>query len=584
MAGPRIPAPRIGSPSVRHRLLVVFILLALLALSGRLVWVQGLNSRALAAEAKENRTVEREIPALRGQILDRNGSVLADSVERYDLWVNQLQVSDYNKTSDVPKAKKGIRGAARKLAPVLGWTPEKTAKALTGDRGFSYLKKSVDPAVRDAAISLRIPGIGADRVSERSYPAGKVAGNVIGFVGADGTAWAGTELAYDKKLRGKDGKTVYERGASGQALPTGRQDVTPAVDGQSVELTVDQDLQWRTQQILAETVDKWGATGGSAVVLDPHTGEVYALADYPTYDPNQPGKTKAEYRGNQSISNVFAPGSTGKLFTMASAIEEGKVTPSSQYTVPYDMEFKGNRIKDSHPHPTQRLTLAGVLKHSSNVGTVQIANTLTPETRYEYLQKFGIGEKSGLELPGESGGILHPADQWTGRTEFTTAFGQGYSVTALQITSAISTFANDGVRVQPTLVRGTVDEDGTVNSEGEPEKTRVISARTAATMRNLMDNDIPDDGSNNADVDGYAIGGKTGTAEVGDGTYTASFIGMAPVDDPGLVVGVFVYGLNTFISGNTAAAPAFSEIMQYALQNQRIAPTGEPGRELDDEW
>ena len=571
-----------GDPSTRHRLLISLVLVAVLALSGRLIWVQGLDASARAQEAVDQRTVTRPIPALRGDITDRNGTVLASSVQRYDVWVNQTQVDEYLQNSKTAE-ETGVKAAAKELAPVLGWSVSKTEKALTGDAGFSYLQKNVEPAVRDAAISLKIPGIGADPVSDRIYPAGSVAGNVLGFVGADGSALAGTELSFDDELAGTDGKTTYERGAQGQIIPTGKQETTPAVDGDDVVLTLDRDLQWKAQQVVAGAVEQWGATGGSAVAYNARTGEVLALAEYPTYDPNTPAKADPEDLGNRSISSVFEPGSTGKLFTMAAAIEEGTVTPESQYEVPYEKYFEGERIKDSHHHPDQRLTLAGVLKNSSNVGTVQISETLSPEVRHDYLLAFGLGQKTGVELPGESAGIVHPASEWTGRTRYTTSFGQGYSVNALQMVSAVGTFANDGVRVQPSLISGVREDDGSVRPLGEPERTRVVSSETAETMQLLMDNAV-DDETSSAAVPGYAVAGKTGTAQVPDGTYTASFIGFAPADDPGIVVGVFLFGLDTFISGSRAAAPAFSELTTFALQNQGIAPTGQPGRQLENEW
>ena len=577
-----IPEPRVGDPSTRHRLLICLILVAVLALSGRLIWVQGLDSSARAEEAIAQRTVTRTIPALRGDITDRNGAVLASSVERYDLWVNQLQVGEYHATSKTAELK-GVDAAAKDLAPVLGWTETETRDALTGDAGFAYLTKNVEPEVRDAIMAMKIPGIGSYRVADRLYPAGSVGGNIIGFVGADGTALAGTELSVDKQLSGTDGKTTYERGAQGQIIPTGKQETTEAVDGHDVVLTIDRDLQWKSQQIVAGAVEKWGATGGSAVVYNARTGEVLSLAEYPSYDPNDPGAAEEQDRGNRSISNVFEPGSTGKLFTMAAAIEEGTVTPQTQYEIPYEMYFEGQRIKDSHSHPDQRLTMAGVLKESSNVGTVQIAETLEPQVRYDYLKAFGLGERTGVELPGESAGVVHPADQWTGRTRYTTAFGQGYSVNALQMVSAVGTFANDGVRVQPSLIAGTRQDDGTIRPLGQPESTRVVSSETAQTMRELMDNSV-EDGKSTASVTGYAVGGKSGTAQAGDGTYTASFIGFAPADDPEIVVGVYLFGLDTFISGTKAAAPAFSELTTFTLQNQGIPPTGAPGRELENEW
>lgn len=576
-------APQVGSPRTRLQPMLALVMALIVVLGGRLVWVQGFDIPARAEQAVQQRTAVRTVSAVRGDIEDRSGTVLARSVERYDLWVNQKQVGEYLKNSrSAPE--KGVPAAAKQLAPLLGWSIEETEAKLTGDKGFVYLLKNVEPSVRNAAMKLGIDGIGADRVSDRTYPNGQVAGNVIGFVGADGTALAGTELAFDSALSGADGEISYERGAGGQIIPTGVSRTTPAVDGSDVVLTLDADLQWKAQQILAGIVDRFGASGASMVVLDPHTGEVLVLAETPTYDPNDPGATDEQYRGNQSLSNVFEPGSTGKLFTVATALEQGTITPATEFTVPYTQEFGGEMFKDSHPHDTMQYTTAGILKNSSNTGTLQIAETVTPAQRYDTLRAFGLGERTGVGLPGESAGILHPLEDWKGRLAYTTAFGQGYSVTPLQIVSAVSAFANDGVRMQPTLIAGTRDTNGIFTPSPVAEGVRATDPQTAATILELMDNDI-DDVDGNAAVAGYAVGGKTGSAQnMGDGTYTASFIGAAPIDDPDLVIGVFVYGLTTYISGNTAAAPAFSEMMTYALQTQGIPPTGVAGRELENEW
>lgn len=577
-----LPAPRVGAPAVRHRLLLVSFLVIALVISGRLLWVQGLNASTLAQEAVKQRTVERVMPALRGAIVDRSGTPLATSVERYDLWVDQRQVPGFKKNSKKAKVK-GIDAAAQELAPVLGWSLAQTKKALTGKRGFLYLKKNVEPAVYSAVMSLRIPGVGGDRVADRIYPAGSVGGNIIGFVGSDGNALAGAEYTYDKELRGTDGSTTYERGAGGQIIPTGKQHTTEPVDGQGLVLTIDRDLQWKAQQVIAGAVEQWGVTGGSAIVYNARTGEVFALADYPTYDPNDPGAAPAEDRGNRSISNVFEPGSAGKLFTLAAALEEGTATPTSHYIIDYEQRFRGERIKDSHQHPRQRMTLAGILKDSSNVGTVQVAETLTPQVRYDYLRAFGLGERTGVGLPGESAGVVHPPEKWTGRTRYTTAFGQGYSVNALQMVATVGTFANEGVRVQPTIVKGVQEADGKVRPLGEPKRTRVVSAKTADEMVRLMDTAV-DDGTSAAKVPNYAVAGKTGTAEVSDGTYSPSFIGFAPADDPEIVIGVFLFGMKTYISGARAAAPPFADLMSYSLQSQGIAPTGRAPRTYETEW
>lgn len=579
-----MPPARVGSPSVRHRWILTAVLVMALLLSGRLVWLQGLNANALAQQAVDARTVTRTVMAPRGDVLDRHGAVLASSVERYDIWVNQLQVPDYRKNSKkYSDAEKGVAGAAHQLAPLLGKSVEETKAALTGDRGFMYLLKDVEPSVRDAVMSLRIDGIGADRVSKRIYPAGAVGGNVIGFTGADGAALAGAELAYDDRLSGTDGYVTYERGAGGQAIPTGKQESVDAVHGQDLVLTIDRDLQWRAQQVIQSTVEEWGASAGSVVIQDAHTGEILVLADYPTYDPNAPGLTEEKYRGNQSISNVFEPGSTGKMITMSAALEEGHVTPESEYVVPYTQVFNGNPVKDARFHETQNLTLAGVLANSSNVGTVQVAETMTPKVRENYMRAFGLGAPTNLGLPGESAGIVHPSDQWQGHTRSAIAFGHGYSVTAVQMTGVLSALVNGGERIEPTIVAGTRDTDGSIEPIRTPERRQAVSEKTAQTMIQLLDNAVDDEISAVA-VPNYATAGKSGTAQVTDGTYTTSFIGTAPADNPRYVVGVFIYGMNGFNSGTVSAGPAFSEIMAYTLQSRGVAPTGREPTTFDNEW
>ncbi|CAM4074976.1 MULTISPECIES: peptidoglycan D,D-transpeptidase FtsI family protein [Helcobacillus] len=572
-----------AEPHRRHRLVLIGIAIFALLLGGRLIWVQGLNSAELSEKAVQARTVERTIPALRGDILDTNGNVMATSVLRYDIWVDQRQVGDYRANDDTA-TETGVKAAAKQLAPLTGMSVADLEKKLTGKAGFQYIIRNVEPSERDAIMALDIPGIGADRATERIYPGGMVGANVVGFVSSDGQALGGTELSWDEHLRGQDGHTTYERGAGGQVIPSGSNTTKDAVDGQDVVLTIDEDIQHRAQEIITAKVKEWNGTGGSIVVIDTATGDIVALAEDPTFDPNQPAKAKPDLLGNQSISNVFEPGSTGKLFTMAAALEEGVTTPSEKHTVPYSKEFKGHQVRDSHQHPTQYLTTAGVLKESSNVGTVEIANRMSPKTRYEYLRKFGLGQPTGLPLPGESGGILHKPENWTGRTEFTTSFGQGYAVNAVQVTSAVGTFANDGVHVRPRIVKGVKDAKGVLRPTQKQQADRVVSPETAATMRQLMDNDVPDNPDSNAHVPGFAVGGKTGTAQVPDGTYTASFIGMAPMDDPRYVIGVFVYGLPAYFSGNTVAAPAFADIMSYTLHARRVTPSGKDGVELDNTW
>ena len=576
--------PRNGyEPFRRHRVIVALMLIAALAISGRLVWIQGLNSAQLAAEARANRLHTERVPALRGDILDSDGQVLATSTERYRIIVDQRQMPNYREKSQNAEVK-GVKAVAMELSPLLSMSVDELEQKLTGKSGYTVLAKDVSPEVEAAVKQLKIGGVTSERVAERLYPAGQVAGNIVGFTGSDGTALAGAELSFDKILRGTDGERQYERGAGGQLIPSAKVHEKEAIDGESIELTIDRDLQYRAQEILAQRVKDFGGSGGSAVVIDPRTGHVLALADYPTYDPNDPGAADAQYRGNQSISNVFEPGSTGKLFTVASVINEGKAKVDDKFTIPYRKEFGGESIKDSHEHPVLHDTLAGVLKHSSNVGTVEVSRRISNEKREEYLRGFGFGARTNIGLPGESAGILHAAKDWRGRTQYAVAFGHGYAVTPLQVTSAVGTVGNDGVHIEPRIVKGRVSKDGSFTPEPKGDHTLVVSSETAATMRALMDNDVDDDGKAAGSVEGYPVGGKSGTAQVPGGTYTSSFISMAPMDDPQLVVGVFVYGVRGFKSGSIVAGPAVSELLGYALQRRGIAPSGTPGTQLENEW
>lgn len=550
-----------------------------LAIIFRLVWIQGLNAQDLANEAKEARTYTRNVAALRGDILDRDGKVLATSMERYDIWVNQLQVVDY-KNPDQSADLAGVQLAARQLSPVLGMSVEELENILSGEQGFKYVKKAVNPQVNESVKAMNIPGIGSDRVQQRIYPAGEVGANVIGFVGSDGTALAGAELSFDNELSGEDGFETFERGAGGQAIPSGASTKTAAIDGKNIQLTIDQDIQYRAQELITEVVAKENASGGSIVIMNARTGELLALADTPTFDPNNPGASPSENLGNQAISNVFEPGSSGKLFTVAAALEEKKVSNQDRFYSPDSKDFNGEIISDAINHQPKNYTLAGILKDSSNVGIVQVGQRVEPEVLHSYFEAFGIGTATNIGLPGESAGILHPAENWVGRNRLVMNFGQGYSTTALQITSAVAIFFNDGLKVEPTIIK---TQGKNAKEQISDDENRVISAETAKMMREYLDNNIDDENSPAA-VAGYAVGAKTGTAEeISKGTLTLSIIGSAPMDNPQIVVGVFIYGAHGGFGG-TVAAPVFSEMMSYVLQVEGISPTGKGGIELRNEW
>ena len=562
---------------------MVVVLFVMSLFVGRLVQLQGLDASALAEDALGNRLVKTRLPALRGDITDAGGVVLAHTVERRDITVDQRLVPDYSVESGGGLRTVGVDGAAADLAPLLDISEADLREALRGQEKFAYVAKNVTPEVWRQVAALGIPGILSERTSERIYPAGPVAGNLLGFISADGRPLAGLEMTRDGVLAGTDGTRRYERGGDGQMIPTGkRADVAP-IPGGDVRLTLDRDLQWYAQQAITAQVGKSGAEWGQALVIEVETGRILALAESPTVDPNDPGAAAPEDRGSRALSEVIEPGSTAKVVTAAAALEEGLVTPQDRFEVPYLYTTEnGQTFKDSHAHGIEHLTFAGILGKSSNTGTVMVGSQMSRETRHEYLSRFGFGQPTGLGFPGETNGILAAPEDWDGRQQFTVLFGQGVAVNALQSAQVFATIANDGVRMTPRLVEGTRSADGAWTPQPTGEPTRVVSPETAQQVRTMLEGAVSEQGTGeNAQIPGYRVAGKTGTAEApsprgGYSGYTGSFIGMAPAEDPKLVVAVIVQRPQNGYYGGTVAAPVFQDVMSYALQARKIPPSGQP--------
>lgn len=590
-ARPARRGPRVAHPDARLRIAVLVVLFVMSLFAGRLVQLQGLDASALAAEALGNRLREETVPAVRGEITDANGVVLASTVERRNVTVDQRVVGQYEKEVAGSVRRVGARGAAEDLAPLLGMSVDDVEERLTGDAGFAYVKKGVTPEVWRQVAELGVPGILAEHSFERVYPAGNVAGNVLGFLGADGTPLAGLEMTRDEHLRGTDGSRRYETGGGGQRIWTDEATEVDPVPGGDVRLTLDRDLQWYAQDVIAEQVEEFGAEWGSVVAIEVETGRILALAEAPSVDPNDPGSAPEEDRGTRALRDVVEPGSTAKVITAAAAIEEGVARPEDRFEVPYRYTTEnGQTFRDSSPHGLQKLTFAGILGKSSNTGTVMVGKQLDRQTRYDYLTRFGMGQPTGLGFPGETKGIVHPPQSWDGRTEYAVLFGQGFSLNMLQSAQVFATIANDGVRVSPRLVEGTVDEKGEYHAEPQTETVRVVSPETAAAVRSMLEGAVAEGGTGgNAAVPGYRIAGKTGTAEApspdgGYSGYTSSFIGMAPADDPKIVVAVMLQRPTKAFYGGTVAAPVFSDVMAYALQHRRVPPTGAAPALVPLEW
>ncbi|WP_298459692.1 penicillin-binding protein 2 [uncultured Cellulomonas sp.] len=573
--------PAAADPDRRHRVLLGIALALLVVFAGRLFYVQGLAGSAVAATALEERMSTATLVAPRGQITDAEGVALATTVERYVLWVNQAQIATFKRTVNGTVVAEGPAGAAQILAPLLDVDAGELGFQLTGDRTYVEIRRGVLPEVWRAIRQEGITGVEADRADERIYPAGSVAGNVVGFLNQDGEALAGLERALDDELTGVDGTYRYERGAGGQEIPGGAREQTPAQPGHDVRTTIWRDLQWKAQEAVDQQLVETGSDSAALVAMKVDTGEILALVDSGAVDPNEPGRTPADRRGSRAISDVFEPGSTAKVITMAAAIESGITDPYQPWEVPYTYTTaNGQTFKDSHEHGLEKLTTTGILAESSNTGTVMLGQQIPEQVRYDYLAKFGFGTPTGLELQNESAGILHPVDAWDGRTKYAVLFGQGVSVNAVQATQVFATIANGGVRMPAHLVRDVTAPDGTVTAAPPGEGTRVVSEATADTVLTMLESAVDEGTGSKAAIPGYRVAGKTGTAQSwgSDGRtgITASFIGVAPADDPQIAVAVIMHNPRTSEWGGDVAAPVFSEVAGFALQMLSVPPTGAP--------
>ncbi|MBO9554077.1 MAG: penicillin-binding protein 2 [Cellulomonas sp.] len=582
---PRGPRPPVSGSRGRMAFLTIAIVAVIAVFAGRLVYVQGLRGPEIAAEARDARLLSFSQLGTRGQITDANGVALASSVERYDISVNQKLIGQFRSTG-TPAVPDGAAGAAARLAPLLDMSAAELGGMLVGDRSFKYIRKNVLPDVARQIRALQLPGINVDKVAERVYPNGNLAGNVIGYVNSNGVGLAGLERSLDEKLQGTAGSETYESGIHGQAIPGGYSKDEPAKQGDSVQLTLRSDVQWKAQQALTAQVAATGADSGTIIVMDTKTGEIYALADSNTVDPNHPGDAKGSL--SSAVSDVFEPGSTGKVVTMAAILENHIATPTDQWQVPYTYSPDGKEtFKDSHEHGVLNLTTTGVLAESSNTGTVMIGQNLPVQTRYDYLAKFGFGSKTGIEMPNESSGLLHPVEDWQRRDKFAVLFGQAVSVTAIQAVQVFATIANGGVRVQPHIIKGWTTADGTYTPSPAAPTTQVVSPETAKTVLTMMGSVVDDGTGSSAAIPGYQVAGKTGTAQNWVGGVqgiTASFIGVAPADDPRIAVAVILHNPRSSIYGGTVAAPVFSDVAGYTLGDLGVAPSGATPQLFPTTW
>jgi cell division protein FtsI (penicillin-binding protein 3) len=564
--------PRRRRVNGRRRLLALLILsvLAFLAISGRLIVLQVFDAGSLDQAAARQRLTVLDLPATRGRIFDRNLNDLALSVPARAIWADPRLVKDKPRT-------------AARLARTLGVKKATLAERLASKGRFVYLARRIPKVRGDIVQRMNLPGVFVEVDVARRYPSGTVAAQVLGFVDIDGHGQAGIEQQYDGLLRGHPGKIQLERDPQGRAIPQGRRSLEPAEPGTDLVLTIDQHLQYVTEQALHRAVRDHKAKAGSVVVMSPRTGEVLAMANVPTFDPNRIAGSKPEARKNRAIADVFEPGSTNKTITAAAALQHGIVTPRTETIVPDKLPLCPEKtFRDSHSHAPELMSFADIVAQSSNVGTIMAARDLGADRLYKAQVDFGYGRRSGVDLPGESPGILRDAKTWYCTDLGTNAIGQGVAVTVLQMASVYATVANNGVLRSPTLLRGTVDARGHVAKAARKPGRRVLSARTAKTLSRILEGVVREGGTGTlAALEEWRVAGKTGTARKPDnvrggykpGAYVGSFIGFAPAERPAVVVAVVIDEPTRGYYGGSVAAPVFREVTSTALRRLGVVPT-----------
>ena len=580
-------------------LAVVLAVLAVFVL--RLVDIQVVNANDHVADAQSFATGEsRTLYGARGEIVDADGTVLATSTVLYDVQIDPLlAVKGVAQQDAEGKTVRDADGAAvmtpwtelsAQVAAVTGQSAEDlqqiVSDALAKDPGsrFAYVKRYVSTEEYRALADLGLPFLSFVPHPSRTYPNGAVAGNVLGFVGSDGTPLEGIEALEDQCLASTQGSITYQSGADGVVIP-GTEVETPAVDGGTVQLTIDADLQWYLQQLIAEETTRYQADWGGIIVMEVATGKIRAIAETSTVDPNDPGASAADDRGSRMLRVSYEPGSTFKPVTAATVIEQAGLTPTSSVITPDRMEFpNGAVINDSENHATENLTLTGALVRSSNVATSQFGTMVSPEVREDYLKRFGVGGGDALGWSGSpTAGFSSDAADWDNQTYYTTTFGQAFTVTPVQVASVFQTIANGGLRMPAQLVESCTEPDGTVVTPTEPDPVQAIQPETAAVVTQMLEN-VYAQGTLAKDVNipGYRLAVKTGTAQVPDGNggykpnlYMTSLAGFAPADDPQYVVLTLFDEpkTNTMSSANRSV---FKKAMMQVLTHYRIMPSNQP--------
>lgn len=592
-----------GIDAFAARCIAVGMILVIVACTcfGKLIQVQLLDGQATAEAATNSRTSKVVVSAKRGRILASNGTVLAQSVERYniigvpdaatsftpvDCGSKQAKALGYcHSIGGKPVGVSGAAAVARLLAPLLDMDAMELGADLNGTNQYVILKKDVTPQVKRAIDKLNLGGIVYGELSsQRVYAENTLIGALLGGVNDDGSGASGLELTLNKQLSGTDGYTVYQRGNGGEVIPGTVSKTKAAQDGSDVTLTIDSDVDWYVKRVLTEGVASSHAKWGIAVVEDALTGEILALEDS---DAIQAGSSEAKASASRAVSQTFEPGSIGKVPALAAILQNGVHKIDDHFTVPYEYTSEGQKFHDAVYHPDKRWTLAGILQNSSNSGMVMAAEKLTSQQRYDMLTKFGIGQATGLNLPGESRGVLGTPSSWDGRTKNTVLFGQGYTVNALQLSRVVSVIANKGVNRQQSLIKSVTDKNGKPVDMLNRSAARVLDEKIANQVRNAMESAL-EEYKDVAGVNGYRVAVKSGTAEVvgSDGSLSsiiADFAGIIPANDPRFIVTVVMQDPDGSYGGTTSGK-LFAKIGEFLMQKYDVPNSPARTDAIPVEW
>jgi len=544
----------------RIRLFLAALTLAFGVLLLRAAWLQGVRAESLSRLARTQHREVVTIPAARGTIFDRTGVELALGAPAKTVYANPMQIAN-------------PRRAAVAVERTLGLDADRVFRSLSDrSRGFVYIDRQAEAAKAAALQRLKLPGFGFYPAERRTYPQRSVAAQVLGYVGVEGKGLAGIELEFDKVLRGRPGRQTIVKDPAGRVIDVQHQRAD--VSGRDVFLTLDHTIQANAEEVLRDTVRQWSAKSASAIVLDPRTGAILAMAVQPGYNANRFSSTPSDLQRNRTVTDTYEPGSTFKLITVGGALSERIVSPTTRFTLPYQLHVADRVIHDAEERGTVNYSVAQILAHSSNIGAITLAEMLGRTRLNEWITRFGFGRKTGVDFPGESQGIVLPPQKWSGSTIGNVPIGQGIAVTPVQMAAAYAAIANGGIWSRPHIVDH-------VAGGGRPSlyRRRLVSMDIARELMVMLEDVVAEGTGQYAAIPGYQVAGKTGTAQKADshggyatGRYVASFVGAVPASRPRLVVLVTVDEPHGAIWGGVVAAPAFQQIARFDLQYLEIPP------------